>query len=100
MISHLFLFLSEQACVICGTKGQEGQVINFGHRQQSRNIHIIQNKLASISNFEHMLEAAEKNIDPECLRITMLPQDVILQRKDIHPQDSRTVFFILSRVTY
>ena len=26
-----FLFPSEQACVICGTKGQEGKVVNFGN---------------------------------------------------------------------
>ena len=41
-ICNLFtrLFPSEQACVICGTKGQEGQVINAGNidRQQG-NIH-------------------------------------------------------------
>ena len=53
----------------------------------------LQNKLVS---FEHMLQAAKKNIHPECLRIAMLLQDVILQSKDIYPRDSRTVLFLYS----
>lgn len=76
------LFLSEQACVICGTKGQEGQIINAGNidRQQG-NIH---NRTSIIIlNSKH---SAEKKIYryPDGSWILMLPQDAILQSKDIH----------------
>ena len=79
-ICNLFtrLFPSEQARVICGTKGQEGQVINAGNIDNRETF--INGISIVILNSKH---SAEKKIYPDGPWILMLPQGVIFQSKDI-----------------